>query len=228
MARRARLVLPQLAHLVSLRALAGLHPCPSAEHQHQLLALLHESAGAEGLQLHAYALLHDELRLLATPTTEAALSRGIQAFGRRYVGYYNRACARAGTLWAGRFRSAALQPGPWVVQALRYVDGAAAADTDLTSAPGRTGAAARIALVDPPEYWALGNTPFERERRYAELLAQPLDPAVCERIARCLAGGWPCGDESYLRSAEATMARPTRPRARGRPPKRREAGHEGL
>jgi putative transposase len=209
-----------------LRALPDAHPYPSAAHRHELLALLRRAAADESLQLHAYAMLPAELRVLATPDSEAALSRCMQALGRRYVSHFNRLAGRAGTIWAGRFRSTAVQPGAWTLTALRYVDGAAAAEPELTSAGARTGLAPDPALVDPAEYWALGNTPFERERRYAELLAEPLGEAVSAQIGRCLVGGWPCGDEGYLSAAEQRTARPTRPRPRGRPLRRQGGAGE--
>jgi putative transposase len=216
MARQTRLVLPGLPHLISLRALAALDAFPSAADRERFVALLREAAADAQVKLHALALLPQEVRALVTPGEATALSRCVQAVGRRYVSAYNRSYGRAGTLWAGRFRCAPVEPGAWAMLALRYVD-AASAEPGLTSASQRTGGAHDWALADPPEYWMLGNTPFERERAYAELLSEPLSAAVTARFQHCLAGGWICGGAPFVREAQSHSARRAAPRARGRP-----------
>jgi putative transposase len=219
MARQHRLVMPGLPHLLSWPALSGLHPFPGLDDRARFLDILRETSGAEGVQVHGYALLATELRALATPTEGAALSRWVQSMGRRYVSTYNRIHARSGTLWAGRFRSAAIEPGAWTLNALRYVDGAST-EPGSTSAAQRCGGPRDGTLVDPQEYWSLGNTPFERESEYARLLAEPLSEAQVARLRRCLTGGWVCGDEAYLRRLATTGGPRISPRPRGRPARR--------
>ncbi|MBI5719907.1 MAG: transposase [Burkholderiales bacterium] len=218
MARQHRLVIPGLAHLVSLPALAGLQPFPTPDDRTRFLAILRDAAAAQAMPVHAYALLPGELRTLVTPPTDAALSRWVQAIGRRYVSAYNRHHARSGTLWAGRFRSAPIEPGLWTLRALRFVDGAA--ERDVTSAAHRCGGRRDGTLVDPQEYWSLGNTPFERESAYASLLAEPLPDPQVARLRRCLTGGWVCGDEAFVRRLAAFDGPRIAPRPRGRPARR--------
>ncbi|MBL8340156.1 MAG: transposase [Rubrivivax sp.] len=216
MARQSRLFVPGCPHLIGLPALVGLDPCPTEAERQQMWRLLFETAATAHVRVHAAALLPGEVRLLATPQDLPGLSLWVQSFGRRYVSTYNRYHDRSGTLWAGRFRAAAIAPGEWTLASLRYVDGA-------SSEPGRTGAGQRCGgprqwpLADPPEYWSLGNTPFEREQAYAALLAEPLAGAQVDRLSRALRGGWPCGDHGFLRHVEAVHARPSQPRPRGRP-----------
>jgi putative transposase len=219
MARQHRLVMPGLPHLLSLPALSGVHPFAGAEDRARFVAILRATSAAEGVQVHAYALLPSELRALATPTQGAALSRWVQSMGRRYVSAYNRIHARSGTLWAGRFRSAAIEPGTWTLRALRFVDGAAS-EPDITSAAHRCGGPRDPALVDPQEYWSLGNTPFERESEYLRLLAEPLEAQHVARLRRCLTGGWVCGEEAYLRRLAVNGGPRISPRPRGRPSRR--------
>ena len=216
MARQPRLVLPGVAHVLSLPALAGVPPFPAAADRARFLDLLREGAAVESVQVHAYALLPSEVRLLATPANEQGLSRLVQALGRRYVSAYNREHDRAGTLWSGRFRCAAVEPGGWALAALRYVD-AASAEPGLTGAAQRCGGARDWPLVDPAEYWQLGNTPFERESTYTRLLAEPLPEAQISRLQRCLTGGWIFGNASFAARLSAAPQRPLSPRPRGRP-----------
>lgn len=216
MARHARLFIAGRAHLVAMPALQGVDPCPDAEARANLRHLLCETSTEAQVRLHAAALLPHEVRLLATPEAAHRLSEFVQAVGRRYVSAYNRKAGRAGTIWSGRFRASAMAPGEWTLLALRYVD-AASGEPDRTAAQQRCGGARLWPLVDPPEYWAMGNTPFERERAYAALLAEPLSPAQIAKLARALSGGWPCGDDAFLRQVESAHARAARPRPRGRP-----------
>jgi len=217
MARQQRQVIPGLVHLVCLPALPGVVPFPEAEDRARFLGILRDSAATESVAVHAYALLAGELRALATPPAETALSRWVQAWGRRYVSTYNRLRGRSGTLWAGRFRCAALQPGAWTMRAMRFVDGATA-EGGVTSGAQRCGGPRDGTLVDPPEYWALGNTPFEREAAYARLLAEPLPAPDTARLRRCLTGGWICGDDAFVQGLAAGGLRRAGPRPRGRPP----------
>jgi putative transposase len=216
MARQRRLVLPGLAHLLSLPALSGVQPFPTAADRARFLELLREGTASESVQVHAYALLPAEVRLLATPSHEQGLSRLVQALGRRYVSAYNREHKRAGTLWSGRFRCAPVEPGPWALWALRHVD-AGSSEPGLTSAAQRCGAPRQWPLVDPAEYWQLGNTPFERESAYASLLAEPLPEAQASRLQRCLIGGWMFGNPALAARLGVSTARPLSPRPRGRP-----------
>ena len=72
-------------------------------------------------------------------------------------------------------------------------------------------------LVDPPDYWALGNTPFEREGRFALRLAEGLPPDQAAALTLASQHNWAVGGEAFLAEREAAMGRPLAPRARGRP-----------
>lgn len=218
MARQLRLVVPHLPHLVALAALPGVEVFSSPDDRARFVDVIHEAAVQEQVQVHALALLAAEVRALVTPGSEQSLARFAQAVGRRYVATYNRARGRSGTVWAGRFRSAPVQRGRWVLDALRYVD-AASSEPGLASGVQRSGGARLWPLIDPPEYWALGNTPFERETAYARLLADPLPPTVITLLGRCLSGGWPCGDDAFAGELSKHTGRTMVPRPRGRPRK---------
>lgn len=221
MARLPRLEWPGQLHYLVLRgrgAPGGPRVFTDAVDRQAFVAALREAAAAEAVRVHGYALLHDEAQLLVTPTEGGALGRLVQAVGRRYVSAYNRRHCHRGSLWAGRYHAAAVEAGDAGLAALRLVDGASA-EPDATSAGARTGAPRETWLVDPPEFWALGNTPFEREAVYRSLLAQGLAPAQAESLRRAAMGGWAWGSAAFLTAAERATARPAAPRARGRPRK---------
>ena len=216
MARLARLVLAGHSHLVLQRGHSGRQVFADAIDRSQYLTAVHASAAAEGLQVHALALLDNEVLLLVTPMQASALGRFMQSVGRRYVSAYNRRHRRTGTLWDGRFRCAVVEPGSTRLDALRLVDGRSP-DVGVTSAAHRTGAVRDAALVDPPEYWQLGNTPFEREAVWRAMLAAGLPLPRTELLLRAASGGWAAGSDAFAAQVAADTGRPARPRPRGRP-----------
>lgn len=50
------------------------------------------------------------------------LSGFIQALGRAYVQAFNRRHGRRGSLWEGRYRSTVLEPHPWLLRAMVWMD----------------------------------------------------------------------------------------------------------
>jgi putative transposase len=227
MARLRRLVVPGLVHHVLQRGHSGHAVFIDIYDRCQYLGALHDALRANDVALHAYALLDNEVQLLLTPPTESALSRTMQALGRRYVAFFNRRHGRSGTLWEGRFRAAVVQAGAHTLQCLRLIDALAGRHSldDSMQAGPRTSAAHRLGLhrdalvTDPPEFWALGNTPFEREAAYATLLAQGLDDVSHQHIEHAARNGWALGSEEFLAQMAQSLDRPVRPRVRGRPPR---------
>jgi len=219
MARLPRLVLAGHTHYLIQRAhgsLAGRGVFVDDVDRSAFLTTLREAAAAGQVLIHAYALLPTEVQLLLTPTEAPALGRLMQALGRRYVSAYNRRHDHRGSLWDGRFRCAVVEPGATRLAVLCLIDGYSG-DAQVTSARQRSGGSPEPGLVDPPELWQLGNTPFEREAAYRALLGQGLPAAQAESLRRAALGGWAIGSPGFVAEVAETAARPTRPRAPGRP-----------
>jgi len=215
MARLPRLALADQVHLVIQRAIEGRPAFADEIDRRAYLDALRHAAHEEHVAVHAFALLDQEAWLVLTPPTPQALSRLVQAVGRRYVGACNRRHARRGPLWEGRFRSAVIEPAR-VLEATVFVDGQSDAP-GLTSAAHRSGGAREALITDPPAYWQLGNTPFEREAAYRALLERGTPPAQAERLRRSALGGWAYGGAGFVEGLQAQAARPLHPRPRGRP-----------
>lgn len=213
MARLPRLVLPGHAHLVVQRG-QGARPVFVDESDRRLyLDTLREAAAAERVELHAFALADNAVWLLLTPAEPASLGRFVQSLGRRYVSAYNRRHAQRGTLWDGRYRCGVIEAGAPRLAALRFVDG----QPGLTSAAHRTGGDRSAWLVDLPEYWSLGNTPFDREAAYRTLMVQGLPQREAEALSAAAQGGWAWGSATFATEVAAAAGRPLSPRPRGRP-----------
>lgn len=229
MARLPRAVFDGLPHLVQLRAQ---HRQPLALDEADaagLLALLLEAARAEQVALHAWGLAEDRLELLLTPARGEGLGRMVQAVARRHSSAFNRRHGRHGSLWAGRYRAAVLAPGGWELDALLRVEawdppGGRAAAPPWSSRAHHLGQQHEARLQDPPAYWALGNTPFEREARYREHGGPGLAPARQAAFEAALRGGWALGPPAFLAGLQALAGRPVQARAAGRP---RRAPAEG-
>ena len=244
MARLPRLSMPGVVHYLLQRGHNGGAIVHDALDADRLLQIVREAARSSGVTLHAYALSGPELRVLATPDSATGVSRMMQAVGRRFAAGFNRRYGRSGGLWDGRFRSAVIEPGRWTLLALRQIDGCMpsagerqAGDVvhaghalppegafhggSLRSSAGhRTGGLRDAALIDPEEYWELGNTPFERESNYRALLSQPLDVADLAALAAAVHGCWALGTARFLEDVALRSDRPTAPRPRGRPRRR--------
>lgn len=227
MARLPRLVVPGQAHLLLQRGHNAQPVFVDDEDRRLYLAALQDALHSHAVVLHAYALLDDAVRLLLRPPSQAALSRMVQALGRRYVAAFNRRHGRSGTIWEGRFRAGVVQEGPYMLQTMLLIDAlpsrrglAASPQTShWSSAPHRLGVRRDPLLGDPSEYWRLGNTPFEREAAYGALLARGLDDALVQRIEHAAANGWALGSPQFLADIAQQLGRPVRPRSRGRPPR---------
>ncbi len=220
MARLPRLDVPGATHFIVQRAhgalAATLGAFPDEADRTAFLATLHEASAAEQVAIHAYALLPQELQLLATPQQHGALGRLMQAIGRRYVAAYNRRHGHRGSLWDGRFRCGVVEPGPTRRDALLLIDGQSG-EPGVTSAAHRSGGARQPLLVELPEVWQLGNTPFEREAAYRQLLEQGLPAPRADALRQAALGGWVAGTPAFAAEMAAAASRVTRPRPRGRP-----------
>lgn len=218
MARLPRLTLPGEPHLVVQRALPLRAAFADDIDRRAYLNALREALAAERVALHAHALGADEVRLVLTPATPGSLPRLVQHLGRRYVAHHHRRHGGTGPLWDGRYRCVPLD-GAACLDAMRWVDGTAA--EGFSSESRHCGAAAArlddLPLREPPVYWALGNTPFEREAAYRSLLAEGLPAPRVAQLQAALKGGWALGDPAFLARAAQTGGRPASPRPRGRP-----------
>ncbi len=227
MARLPRLSVAGQPHLVLLRGLDHQSVVIDDQDRRQCLAALFEAALLQRLAVHAYMLMDDRLRLLATPPEAESLGLAMQDFGRRYVGAFNRRHGRHGTLWDGRFRASVVQPGPLALKAMVFVDTepvcsgrvAAASEHPWSSALHHLGRQRDPLLRTLGDYWQLGNTPFERESHYARRLTEGLSAADAARLADACQKGWAIGDADYLAQLSGVTQRPMLPRPRGRPAK---------
>ncbi len=220
MARLPRLAIAGHTHYVIQRGLAAVPVVVDAADRDAFLAALAFAAVAAEVAVHAWAVRRDEVQLLVTPRGADGLSRAMQSLGRRYVAASNRRHGRRGTLWDGRFRAAVVEPGAWRLDALLIVD-SAGEGSSASSGGVRCGTpmASPVAVVDLPEYWQLGNTPFEREAAWRNRLDAGVPPARASALRQAALGGWAAGSAAFVASLTDETGRPVLPRRPGRPRK---------
>jgi len=229
MARLPRLYAPGLPQLVQARFVRPLAapgtPAPGALFN-DIAAWLGEAATRHRVAVHGWVLATGRVLLLATPEDEGSLPRLMQTLGRNLA-----ARLRDGRVFAGRYRSALVEPGAWVLPALAWLETQPLRDGsthDPESWPWSSAAAHTGALATPPawlsdhaDYWACGNTPFDRQAAYRRRLHEGLPREQAERIERTLSGQWALGGAGFIASLSATASRRVSPGRRGRPRKDR-------
>lgn len=225
MARLPRLVVPGLPHHLIQRGNDNQPVFRDDIDRRRYLDVFVDVARTNRLAVHAYALMDNHVHVLGTPATADGLSRTMQSLGRRYVGWFNLRHGRSGTLWEGRFRCAVIETERYLLTCMRYIElgpvragmVARAADYRWSSASFHLGERLDELVTDHSLFWALGNTPFERQAAWRALLEQGVTEAESKRISDSAYKGWACGSEAFLASLKGQTSRPVAPRPRGRP-----------
>ncbi len=223
MARLARLYAPDLPHLIQARFTVPLTVGGEGSLMLDRVAgWLAQDARIYGVAIHGWTLTFDQLSLLATPPGPAAMSSLIQSMGRRLA-----AQLRIGRVFAGRFRSTLVEPGAWVLPSLIWIETQTVrqglvADAEhwrWSSAAQHMGAAANGFASDHADYWACGNTPFDRQANYRRTVLEGLSMEALAKIEQCLHGQWALGGDTFLAGLDGASTRRASAARRGRPRK---------
>ncbi len=227
MARLARLVVPHYPHHVIQRGNDQQLIFRDEEDYAVFLKWLRDAVRRFKLAVHAYVLLPNHFHLLATPVDETGLARTMQWLGRYYVPYFNHKYQRAGTLWQGRYRTTVLEPERYLLLCSQYIE-LNPVRAELVAAPDHypwsscahhVGIKADSLITDHALYWALGNTPFEREAAYKTILEQPLGREELVSMRDATNKGWVLGSEKFKQGIAKQTTRRLDPLQKGRPKK---------
>lgn len=228
MARRPRLSIAGELHYIVQTGHNGQNVFADDADRSAFLAMLRDAAQAQGVAVHAYALLDNAVHLLAVPAQGEALGRLMQSLGRQYVAAYNRRHARSGSLWAGRFRCAPIDASAWGYAAILEIETspvaagliADAASYAWSSAPHHVGRHRSSLISEHPTYWSIGNTPFERESVHALKLREVEPKFDVGSLSMAARQGRPIGGLAFVRRLEQQAGIQVADRVRrGRPTK---------
>lgn len=236
MARLPRLVVPNHLHHVIARGNNEQSVFIDEADYRQYLDWLREAARKHRVAIHAYALLPNRVHLLVTPADEVGLGKMMQAVGRLYVPYFNARHRRSGSLWEGRFRATVIEAAEHFADCahlLEYLPVQAGLCAGMASWPWSShghhaGLQRQPWLTDHPVYWALGNTPFDREAAYQQHCALPPERRIAQAIEEATHKGWALGSEAFKAGLSKLTPRRLQPARRGRPRKEAADHPEGA
>jgi putative transposase len=222
-ARLPRLTIPGFPHHLIQRGNDRRAIFVDDADRERYLTLLREVAAAIGMAVHAYVLMPNHVHLLVTPVGERDVGRAVQALGRRYVRWFNDRHRRTGALFEGRYRSTVVEADRYLLAVMRYIElnpvRAALAEQPAafrwSSHGHHVGRGVDPLITDHAVYWALGNTPFDRQAAYRQLFEHGPADAELAAIRRATHGGWLLGS-STAAPRHAVSRRPEIRRA-GRP-----------
>lgn len=227
MARQARTVIPgQAMHVLvrgNNRETLFHEPADYAVY----LDWLRIAAAQFSVAVHAYALMPNHAHLLVSPKESESLAKLMQSLGRRYAQFFNQKHGRTGTIWEGRYRSSLIDPD-YLLRCQRYIElnpvriglESRPADCPWTSYTGHSGGRAEAWLQDHPQFWALGNTPFERQIAWANYIKEGAPHWEDREITDALLRSKPWVSPEYAKTLFKGDLELIQVRPRGRPIKK--------
>ncbi len=170
MARKAREIIPGQIYYVVLRGQPSLTIFDRDDLKLEFLAWLRDAAKNYKLAVHAYVILPNQTQLLVTPLFENSLARTMQSLCRRFTQLYNQVYQRKSSIWAGRYYSSAIAPDKVLIFQKKIEQSPVKEHLTLhlkdyiwSSYKMHVGLEPNYGLQDVLQFWALGNTPFERQ-----------------------------------------------------------------
>lgn len=120
--RRPRLDVPPFPLHVTHRGVNRGAVFNNDDDRREYLVALGACAPRVGVAVHGYVLMGNHVHLLVAGDVPGAVSRLMQALGRRFVKSFNARWSRTGTLWEGRFRSCVVDTDRYLLNCLAYVE----------------------------------------------------------------------------------------------------------
>jgi putative transposase len=178
-------------------------------------------------RIFAYVLMTNHFHLLVEPAGVGDLGRFMQSVGRRYVRYVNETYRRTGTLWEGRFKSAAVSRDEYLIACSRYIElnpvraGIVTHPKDYrwSSYQRRALGVSDRLLDEDPWYSGLGTTDRDKQERYRQWIDSQISEREWDEIRQATQRGRSIGRETFQKQVEAMTGRHLVGEARGRPKK---------
>jgi putative transposase len=218
MARFARIVVPDVPHLVTQRGNRRQQTFFNDADRALYKRLVATFAARAGVAIWAYCLMPNHVHLIMLPATADGLARALGEAHRRYTRQVNMREGWTGYLWQGRFASAPVDDHH-LLAAARYIE----------QNPARAG------LVQRPADWPWSSARAHLEGRddalvqvapllarvpdWAAFLAAGLDQGTMEALRRGERTGRPLGTPAFIADLEVRVGRRLAPRKAGRKPK---------
>ncbi len=227
MARLSRVIVPGYPLHMMVKGHNSQAIFSSDEDKRSYLEWLRDAAREYELAIHAYVLMPNHVHILATPKDNDSASRVMQSIGRRYAQLYNQAHGTTGTVWEGRYKSCLVEPEPYFLLCQKFIEqnpsrlGLVQRPEDWVWSSYRHHMGEEIIpwISDHPLYWALGNTPFERQLTWKKSVSESLGSIEAKKVSDHLIYGWPLANEVFLKQLASKVTRHLVPKKPGRPKK---------
>ena len=225
MARQPRLIVPEQPHHVIQRGNNRQIIYREEADYQRFLVWLKEGARFYDVAIHAYVLMPNHVHLLATPSDATGLALMMQKVGRFYGPWFNYKYKRTGGLFEGRFRTSLVDTEQYLLACSRYIElnpvraGLVAAPLDYpwSSYAHHTGVRVDGLVTDHLLYWGMGNTPFQREAAYSDLVGQGIPQDELDFVTTAVLKNQPLGSDAFKAELERRTNRQILPAKRGRP-----------
>ena len=227
MARSPRITIPAHPHHIIQRGNNRQATFFAEDDCRFFLECLRQAKAKCRCRIYAYVLMTNHFHLLVEPSEIGDLGRFMQSVGRRYVRYINANYRRSGTLWEGRFKSAAVSRDEYLIMCSRYIElnpvraGLVAHPKDYrwSSYQYRALGIPDCLLDEDPWYSGLGTAADERREKYGAWIDSQIGDGEWEEIRHSTQRGRLIGREAFQKQVEAMTGRRLVGEARGRPRK---------
>ena len=189
MARKARVIMPGQMYYVVLRGLPTLTIFERDDLKLELLAWLRDAAKNYQLTTHAYVILPNQMQMMVTPLFEASLARTMQSLCRRFTQLYNQVYEHRGTVWAGRYYSTPITKEEEILLYQKKIEQSPLKEHLVSQLEDYVWSSYKIHIGLEPNYglqdvlpfWSLGNTPFERQKQWENIMLEK-EPLISRSI----------------------------------------------
>jgi REP-associated tyrosine transposase len=217
--RRARVVIPGVAHHVTQRGNRRGDVFLEAEDRHLYLELLREYSRRDRLRIWAYALMTNHSHLVAVPESDSSLCDALRYTHSAYASLFNRKYGFGGHLWQARFYSCVLDD-EHLEHAVRYVECNPVRAGVVDRAEDYPWSSAGPHVLGIQDRYLDPGLPFIAAiRDWSGWLAGQIDDNIVCAIREATTTGRACGSEELLRRLEAHSGCCLRPQKRGRKPR---------
>ncbi len=177
--------------------------------------------------IHAYALLPNQIHILASPPDKEAASRMMQYQGRRYVPYINATYGKTGTIWQGRYKASLIDPETYLLNCMTYIEGLPVKE-GLAKSPGpykwssyKCNAQGRKnpLITMHAAYLGIARGDKQRQEKYTAMSKAGLSDEVITDIRDAWQTGTPLGSDKFKKMVERRLKIKVGHAKRGRPRK---------
>jgi putative transposase len=220
MPRIARLCAEDYPHHITQRGNNKEHVFFDDEDRRFYIDVLNRYKNKYGLKIWAYCLMGNHVHILAVPTNETSLAKGIGGTNLLYTQYINRKYNRSGRLWQNRFFSTIIEKEPYLWAVARYIERNPLRAKLVKKAEDYTWSSARAHVLAIKDEVLSEDWLDEKEMKsYREFLKKD-DGKVNASIRMATSTGRPLGGEVFLKRLEKIFERDILPKKGGRPKKK--------